>query len=85
MYTELQKARYFYDLRTKEFDIAKREMLWDSMWDTLEKMYKGNLTQVCYVVDLFLYSYLRKEFGTISCLNREYKNHLMRGLDRFHF
>lgn len=85
MYTELQKARYFYDLRSKERDSNKRCALWDAMWDTLYKMYKGNMTQVCYVVDLFLYAYLRKEYGNVSCLNNDYKNHLLRGLDKFHW
>lgn len=85
MYTELQKARFFYDLHSQEHDQIKRDILWDAMWEALDKQYQGNTRQVCYVCDLLLYSHLMKRFGKISCKVTDYKNHLLRGLDKFHW
>ena len=85
MYTELQKARYLYDLHSVERDIKKSQMLWDMLWEALEKHFDGDMLRVCYVLDLFLHAYLRKTYGSACCEKTDNKNHLRRGLDKYHW
>lgn len=85
MFTELQKARMLYEFYSVEHDETKKDRLWDMVWDSLLVYYNGNLDRVGYALDLLLESYLLKTYGYISCKEYDYKKHLLRGLDEFHY